>query len=273
SGPSFVSTVIENITIDRVLIESITVDGVHLNWELSSLEETDEISNYSIMEQNGLLLGEGGSKNERRSSIGSLRSERRRHAGRSAASSLSVTPTGSVGSVGSLGMPATNEIMFEGVSDSPPYCDHIPSNRCTQIVQKLPSPDSLAAAANGDELRVSILLNLYHVDVSYKDSKGNSAIHYATEYGHLKVIICLIEHGAKITDRDQDGMTLLHIAAKYDHMHIIHYLIREHNSNVYCFDHYNRTPFFVACMYNHLEIAQYLLTTLLKYATLEQIIN
>jgi ankyrin repeat protein len=129
------------------------------------------------------------------------------------------------------------------------------------------------AAANGDELRVSILINLHQVDVNYKDSNGNSVLHYATEYGHLKVIVFLIEHGAHITDRDQDGMTLLHIAARSGHMHIIQYLISEHNFDPYYLDRYEHTPFFVACMYNNLEIAQYLLTTLLKCMTLKEVIN
>ena len=139
-----------------------------------------------------------------------------------------------------------------------------PTNDCSfhqSYYQSRKFQDLLVAAANGDELRVAILINLHHVDVSYKDSKGNSALHYAADYGHLKVIIYLIEHGAHVKDRDQDGMTLLHIAARFGHMHIIHYLISKHNFITFCFDHYKRTPFFVACMHNNLKLAQYLLTS------------
>ena len=133
--------------------------------------------------------------------------------------------------------------------------------------------DLLVAAANGEELNVAILVNLHHIDVHYKDSQGNSALHYATKHGHLKVIEYLVSHGARITDLGHNGMSLLHIASMFNHMHIVHFLISEHKINPCCLDSNKRTPFFVACMYGHLEIAQYLLQILLKHEALKDIIN
>ena len=170
------------------------------------------------------------SRGERRSSVG--RSERRRQTGRSAASPASTPPF--------TASPTTASPTTASPTSRPLEMSSI-HNFYNDRYQW--SHDLLLAAANGDELRVAILINLHGVDVSYKDSKGNSALHYATEYGHLKVIMCLIEHGADITDRGQGGMSLLHIAAKFGHMHIIHYLIREHNFDPFCFDHCKRTPF------------------------------
>lgn len=49
------------------------------------------------------------------------------------------------------------------------------------------------------------------LDVNVKDADNQTALHYATMYGHTVMIERLVRHGADVNARGDEGLTALHI--------------------------------------------------------------
>mmetsp|Transcript_23704 Transcript_23704/g.35564 ORF Transcript_23704/g.35564 Transcript_23704/m.35564 type:complete len:266 (+) Transcript_23704:278-1075(+) len=81
----------------------------------------------------------------------------------------------------------------------------------------------LTAARNGDLAGVKDLVrpNFLHsffrsaIDVNSKDSKGFSALHYASKEGHSKVVQFLIESKADVMSKNHKGKTALELAKQH----------------------------------------------------------
>jgi len=69
------------------------------------------------------------------------------------------------------------------------------------------------AVCAGDEGSLSEALAA-GFDVNARDDKLNTALHHATEQGHLNIMHLLIEAGAELNIQNDDDSTALHLAEK-----------------------------------------------------------
>jgi len=70
-----------------------------------------------------------------------------------------------------------------------------------------------------DEAIVKLILT--KADLTYRDSGGSTALHWAVSLGCLNVVETLIEYGHDLEMQDDDGRTPLHLAAIIGHEPII----------------------------------------------------
>lgn len=64
-----------------------------------------------------------------------------------------------------------------------------------------------------------------NIDINITDSRGNTALHKASERGNLEAVQFFIEHGVAVDCQNKDLMTPLMLACKNDHLEIVSYLI------------------------------------------------
>ncbi len=64
------------------------------------------------------------------------------------------------------------------------------------------------------------------VDVNAADTKGRTALHFASTKGDRAMLQCLIAHGANLNSRDGIGNTPLHLAACTNHTAIVTLLLQ-----------------------------------------------
>ena len=89
---------------------------------------------------------------------------------------------------------------------------------------------------------------------------GRTPLHYASKYGHIKVVKYLT---ARIEDKnlpDDNGMTPLHLAAYYGHLEIVKLIASfesDKNPKAGRF-WYERTPLHDAAYRGHLNVVEYL---------------
>ena len=62
------------------------------------------------------------------------------------------------------------------------------------------------------------------VDIDDASYYGRTALMYASEYGHLDLVVFLVENGAKIYTNDNYGNTAMSDASKNGHKEIVEYL-------------------------------------------------
>ena len=62
-----------------------------------------------------------------------------------------------------------------------------------------------------------------HYDV---DIHGESPLHRAAKYNHLRTVQYLLAQGANVDEVDANGQTALHKAADYGHLDVVKYLAR-----------------------------------------------
>ena len=85
---------------------------------------------------------------------------------------------------------------------------------------KRPAPDAktkkqwLDAASTGDLETIKAIYKTYNVDVTAKDSLGNTALHEAAGYGRNATIKLLVKLGADLNAKGNYGRTALHYAAR-----------------------------------------------------------
>ena len=72
---------------------------------------------------------------------------------------------------------------------------------------------------------IETLLQRDDVDVNSKDSRGWTALIYASMHSTETIVRLLLEHGAQVNDQDNEGKTALHIAAVYNRSQIIKVLL------------------------------------------------
>ena len=98
-------------------------------------------------------------------------------------------------------------------------------------------------------------------DVNARNGYGNTALNYASYYGHTKTIEMLLSKGADVNARDDSGNTALHRASDNGHIEIVRLLLETDKSNPGHVDKYGNTAIIVASGNNHLEIVRLLLET------------
>ncbi|GAA5962432.1 hypothetical protein JCM3765_004293 [Sporobolomyces pararoseus] len=62
------------------------------------------------------------------------------------------------------------------------------------------------------------------VQIDHRDSYGYSALHLATDRGHLEIVKLLLAHGADKGAKDEDGNTPLDLAQLAEHESIVEFL-------------------------------------------------
>ena len=96
-------------------------------------------------------------------------------------------------------------------------------------------------------------------DVSKKDCRERTALHYASESGHLKLVVLLLNEGAEIDVPDEVCHTPLMLSAKRGHHDVLSYLI-ERGADIHKRDRRGRTALHYASDKGHLKVVELLLS-------------
>ncbi|GAU90071.1 hypothetical protein RvY_02543 [Ramazzottius varieornatus] len=94
-----------------------------------------------------------------------------------------------------------------------------------------------------------------------EDMFGYTCLQYAAGYGHVATFVGLLQTGADISVRNQKDKTALHYAAKYGQLEIVRTILDRPDGLAILnyFDHRDRTALHLACSYGHFEIVELLL--------------
>ena len=109
--------------------------------------------------------------------------------------------------------------------------------------------------------RSDIFLHLidHGIDLNKTNVHKRTALHYASEYGHLKMVELLLRKGAGIDVEDENGYTPLTLAAKTGRsdilLHFINHGVDLNKTNVY-----KRTALHYASEYGRLKVVELLLS-------------
>ncbi|XP_030843244.1 ankyrin repeat and SAM domain-containing protein 6-like [Strongylocentrotus purpuratus] len=121
-----------------------------------------------------------------------------------------------------------------------------------------------SAAAKGDFLKIQSLIDSEDksedsggVDVNCSDASGKTALHIASENGHLQTVKCLIHHGAKVNVVDANLQTSVHLCSKEGHLHVVELLVNE-GADIDFGDNIGVTALHIASFKGHLDIVKYL---------------
>ena len=99
-----------------------------------------------------------------------------------------------------------------------------------------------AAAMSGDLLRVERALRLDSSAPTHADEFGSTALHLASRYGHLDIILTLLSRGSTLVNATDDGArTPAHLAAEGGHTSVLEALGRS-NANMNKPDAEDRVP-------------------------------
>ena len=82
------------------------------------------------------------------------------------------------------------------------------------------------AAVQGNMAALKALLGT-HPRMTFSDSTGRRAIHYAAKNGHLGCVELLLKAGAISNCADAEGFTPLHLACLNGHTEIVGYSVQE----------------------------------------------
>ena len=88
------------------------------------------------------------------------------------------------------------------------------------------TPLMLAAAGGHKDTLLYLIDHVQGANVNKKDCFGRTALHYASEKGHLKVVEQLVSKGARIDEADKDHFTPLVLAVKLQRFNTVYHLIR-----------------------------------------------
>jgi len=113
------------------------------------------------------------------------------------------------------------------------------------------------AANSGDIFQLENMVTL-RANLGLRDEKGNTALHYATERGHLSIVNLLLEKGENINILNQKHQTPLHLATmRGKKMDLFEYLI-ERGANLLAEDQNKKTPLHYAAELGTSKVVQYL---------------
>ena len=84
------------------------------------------------------------------------------------------------------------------------------------------SPLHLACVAGNSEI-VDFLVETCRVDANEADIDGCTALHCATQHGHMLIVKYLIQDGVNKEKIDINGSTALHVASEYGHLNVLNY--------------------------------------------------
>ncbi|CAD8139697.1 unnamed protein product [Paramecium pentaurelia] len=113
----------------------------------------------------------------------------------------------------------------------------------------------MLASQYGRSHNVRLLVN---TNLKAKNKEGNSAIHLASQNGHIECVKILIENGLLINFAGRNRMTALHFAAAYNHLELVEYLLDE-GARINAKDKFGRTPLIMAARNGNLAILSKLL--------------
>ena len=91
-----------------------------------------------------------------------------------------------------------------------------------------------------------------------KSQLGRTALHHASEGGHLDVVKYLVDtHHCDPLCPDRDNFTSLHLAAANGRLEVVSYFVITQDCNLLIKDKYNDTPLHVASSNGHLEVVKF----------------
>lgn len=122
----------------------------------------------------------------------------------------------------------------------------------------LKNPTTLNKAVMNGNVPIVYLLKLVGVKMNLKDGKGKTALFYAEEREHVRLINFLIENGADIGFKDSEGMTCMHQAAKNGRIVSCAALLSNDSNIVNMPDDGGWTPIVWATEHRHTSTARYL---------------
>ena len=64
-------------------------------------------------------------------------------------------------------------------------------------------------------------------NIHFTDENGMTALHWASENGHLETVMLLKEKGSDIHATNNNGMTALHLASENGHFEVVIYLVKQ----------------------------------------------
>ena len=121
------------------------------------------------------------------------------------------------------------------------------------------TPLLLTAKSGYNDVSLYVYLIDHGADVGKKDGHERTALHYASESGHLKVVELLLNKGVEIDVEDEDHFTPLMLAAEKGHNDISLHLIN-HNANISKKNDRKRTALHYASENGDLNVVKALLT-------------
>ncbi|XP_072936576.1 uncharacterized protein [Epargyreus clarus] len=95
--------------------------------------------------------------------------------------------------------------------------------------------------------------------VDQQDAFMRTALHYASEHGHIEVVKQLIDAGCKVDITAGNGLTSLHVAVTKNHTEIVKHLLAS-GSHVNYKTHEKMTPLHFAASRGFLELVKILIT-------------
>ncbi|KAJ7496262.1 hypothetical protein B0H11DRAFT_858116 [Mycena galericulata] len=156
-------------------------------------------------------------------------------------------------------LPSTMRLLEEGSSQHVALYKLYQYNWSDTPVWDVPiSPAMCMCSEMGytDGVRTLLIEHNASVDLACKD--GWTALHIASENGHLEIARLLIEHNASVDLACKDGWTALHLASENGHLEIARLLI-EHTASVDPLTIDGWTALHFASRNGHLEIARLLI--------------
>ena len=121
------------------------------------------------------------------------------------------------------------------------------------------TPLLLTAKSGYNDVSLYVYLIDHGADVGKKDGHERTALHYASESGHLKVVELLLNKGAEIDVEDEDHFTPLMLSAEKGHNDISLHLIN-HGADVNKKNGLKRTALHYASENGDLNVVKALLT-------------
>ncbi|KAF7555470.1 hypothetical protein G7Z17_g2155 [Cylindrodendrum hubeiense] len=127
---------------------------------------------------------------------------------------------------------------------------------CLISLEKLVSGLHLATYLDSPSA-VNILLSK-SINLDAKTQYGETAMHWAIQYGCTDILYALIQRGADINETDKNGKTALHMAVAREKIHLVKILLESKSIHLNILDSKNWTPLRIAAHKGHEAIVQLL---------------
>lgn len=86
---------------------------------------------------------------------------------------------------------------------------------------------AIAASCGSEEFAKMLIENhCPPLEINFRDRRQKTALHFATESGHLRVIELLITNGADMKAKDKRGRSFLHSAAEQGNIEVLELVVR-----------------------------------------------